>query len=329
MVPAGSFRMGCVSGQNCGDYEYPVHKVTIGAPFAVGVYEVTFAEWDTCVRAGGCGRYQPEDGGWGRGKRPVINVNWKHAQSYVAWLSRESGARYRLLSEAEWEYVARAGSGTRKYSWGNEVGRNRANCNGCGSRWDGKQTAPVGSFGANGFGLHDVHGNVWEWVEDCWHGNYEGAPAGGTAWMRGDCSTRVVRGGSWDDAPGDPPVRGPRRVLRRGPARRRRLPCCPEYNPLNPYLLTFRGFQGGQSPPWFGIAAAGRRGEGRNHVEESKGNCILEDPTRSSFPQKQESRGWIPASAGTPPRHPGASPRPRRKPGSRGKVSSGFRLSPE
>ena len=200
VVPAGAFRMGCVSGRNCQDDESPVHRVTIGAPFAVGVYEVTFAEWEACVRAGGCGGYRPDDMDWGRGKRPVIGVNWKDAQAYVAWLSEESGARYRLLSEAEWEYVARAGSET-AYSWGNSIGRNRANCDGCGSRWDDKQTAPVGSFQANAFGLHDVHGNVWEWVEDCWNDSYAGAPTDGSAWEQEDCNARVLRGGSWIDNP--------------------------------------------------------------------------------------------------------------------------------
>ena len=203
VVPAGAFWMGCVSGQNCQDDEYPVHKVTIGAPFAVGVYEVTFAEWDRCVRAEGCGGYRPDDKGWGRGKRPVIHVSWKDARAYVAWLSGESGARYRLLSEAEWEYVARAGSET-AYSWGDEIGKNRANCEECGSRWDGKQTAPVGSFAANAFGLHDVHGNVREWVQDCPNRTYAGAPADGSAWEQAYCNDdrdRVVRGGSWSSYP--------------------------------------------------------------------------------------------------------------------------------
>ena len=200
VVPAGAFRMGCVSGQDCDDDEYPVHRVTIGSPFAVGVYEVTFAEWEACVRAEGCEGYRPDDEGWGRGRRPVMNVNWKDAQAYVAWLSRESGAGYRLLSEAEWEYVARAGRET-AYSWGDEIGKNRANCDGCGSRWDDKYTAPVGSFGANAFGLYDMHGNVREWVDDCWNGTYEGAPTDGTAWKRGNCDHRVLRGGSWDRPP--------------------------------------------------------------------------------------------------------------------------------
>ena len=154
---------------------------TIGRPFAVGVYEVTFGEWDACVSGGGCGEYRPDDEGWGRGRRPVVNVSWEDAKAYVRWLSRKTGEGYRLLSESEWEYVARAGTRT-KYWWGNEIGRNRANCDGCGSRWDSRQTAPVGSFSANGFGLYDVHGNVREWVEDCWDG---------------DCGRRVLRGGSW------------------------------------------------------------------------------------------------------------------------------------
>ena len=200
VVPAGSFRMGCVSGQGCYFNEYPVHRVTISAPFAVGVHEVTFAEWDTCVAAGGCGRYRSDDAGWGRGRRPVVNVSWKDAQAYVAWLTRESGGQYRLLSEAEWEYVARAGSET-AYHWGDKIGRNRADCDGCGSRWDNERTAPVGSFRANGFGLHDVHGNVWEWVQDCWNDSYAGAPADGSAWEQGNCAARVGRGGSCYDFP--------------------------------------------------------------------------------------------------------------------------------
>ena len=159
---------------------------SIGRAFAVGMYEVTFGEWDACVSEGGCGGYRPNDSGWGRGRRPVMNVNWEDAQAYVEWLSRKTGEAYRLLSESEWEYVARAGTRT-AYWWGDEIGRNRANCVRCGSRWDGEQTAPVGSFSANGFGLYDVHGNVWEWVEDCWE--------------EGDCRGRVLRGGSWDGYP--------------------------------------------------------------------------------------------------------------------------------
>ncbi len=201
VIPAGRFRMGCDSGVECHDDELPVHSVTIPAPLAAAKYEVTFSEWDACVESGGC-RHVPDDRGWGRGNRPVVNVSWEDTQEYVAWLSAESGFEYRLLSESEWEYAARAGTST-AYSWGNEIGRNRANCDGCGSPWDNDRTAPVGSFGANPFGLHDMHGNVWEWVEDCSkaRASYVGAPSDGSAWRRGDCSYRVLRGGSLGGKP--------------------------------------------------------------------------------------------------------------------------------
>ena len=131
----------------------------------------------------------------------MVDVSWHDAKAYVEWLSRKTGKRYRLLSEGEWEYVARAGTET-AFWWGDEMGSGRANCDGCGSRWDGRQTAPAGSFRANGFGLHDVHGNVWEWVEDCWHGDYGGAPTDGSAWTSGGvCGKRVLRGGSWFNKP--------------------------------------------------------------------------------------------------------------------------------
>ena len=198
VVPEGSFMMGSTAGD--GD-ERPVHEVTIARPFAVGVHEVTFEGWDWCVSDGGCGGYRPDDEGWGRGKRPVINVSWNDAKAYVRWLSGRTGKRYRLPSEAEWEYVARAGTKA-AYWWGYAIGRNRANCDGCGSRWDDEQTAPVGSFPANPFGLYDVHGNVWEWVEDCWNDSYHGAPSDGSAWESGNCSRRVLRGGSWFINPG-------------------------------------------------------------------------------------------------------------------------------
>src|SRR5262249_43305784 len=127
-------------------------------------------------------------------------VSWDDAKMYVSWLSRITGKAYRLLSEAEWEYAARAGSDT-AYPWGSEIGEGNANCNGCGSQWDNKQTAPVGQFPANKFGLHDMHGNVWEWVEDCYHENYNQAPSDGSAWTTGDCNVRVVRSGSWYNIP--------------------------------------------------------------------------------------------------------------------------------
>ena len=199
VLPAGSFRMGCLSNDgDCEDYEKPVHSVTIPRPFAVSVHEVTFEDYDRFARASGAD--MPDDEGWGRGRRPVINVLWKDAKRYVAWLSSQTGEEYRLLSEAEWEYAARAGTAT-KYSWGDEVGRNRANCNDyrCGDRWE--KTAPVGSFEPNAFGLYDMHGNVWEWVADCWNGSYEGAPFDGSAWMQGYCEMRVLRGGYWFNDP--------------------------------------------------------------------------------------------------------------------------------
>ena len=147
------------------------------------------------------------DEGWGRGRRPVIHVSWDDAQEYVAWLSAETGASYRLPSEAEWEYAARAGTAT-AYSWGNEIGDNRANCGGCGGQRVG--TVPVGSFGANAWGLHDMHGNV-AWAQDCLKGRYQSAPADGSARDGSDCNGRVLRGGSWVGPPGF--LRAPSRML--------------------------------------------------------------------------------------------------------------------
>ena len=199
VISAGTFQMGCVSGRDCDDDEHPVHPVTISRPFALSRHEVTFDEYDRFAAA--TGRSLPDDEGWGRGRRPVVNVSWDDAQAYVSWLSSETGVRYRLPSEAEWEYAARAGT-TTAYSWGNEIGDNRANCDGCGSQWDDEMTAPVGSFAANPWGLHDMHGNVSEWVEDCWHDSYAGAPADGSAWTAGgDCGVRVSRGGFWGSNP--------------------------------------------------------------------------------------------------------------------------------
>ena len=199
VIPAGRFRMGCVSGgDDCDRNERPVHEVDV-ASFALSKYEVTFEDYERFVAAKG--HRWPDAEGWGRGDRPVINVSWDDAVAYASWLSEETGEEYRLPSESEWEYAARAGTTTR-YSWGPDLGRNRGNCFRCGSRWDADRTAPVGSFAANPWGLHDVHGNVDEWVQDCWHGNYRGAPADGSAWQRSrGCGfgpdLRVYRGGSW------------------------------------------------------------------------------------------------------------------------------------
>lgn len=214
-LPPGRFRMGSPSAEmGRYDNEGPVHTVTISRPIAMGQYPVTFADYDRYVSAMGAERptdedsgfvktlferktERPADEGWGRGKRPVINVNWHEAKAYALWLSEQTGKRYRLPSEAEWEYAARAGTET-AYSWGDEIGVNRANGHDSGSEWSHQRTSPVGSFAPNDFGLYDMHGNVWEWGEDYWHRNYEGAPSDGSAWLSGGRDrSRVVRGGAW------------------------------------------------------------------------------------------------------------------------------------
>ena len=206
VLPTGRFRMGDLSGDGY-DREKPVRRVTISRPIAMGRYEVSFAEYDRY--AGATGRSLPDDEGWGRGTRPVINVSQEEAKAYAVWLSEQTGKRYRLPSEAEWEYAARSGTAT-KYSWGNRITHEDANyrkdecCDGLASDRDQwVNTSPVGSFEANAFGLYDMHGNVWEWVADCWHDNYEGAPSDGRAWTTG-CdggSLAVLRGGSWYNFP--------------------------------------------------------------------------------------------------------------------------------
>jgi formylglycine-generating enzyme required for sulfatase activity len=191
VVRSGKFMMG-EKGER--------HEVIIAKPFAVSRFAVTFDQWDACVAGGGCDNYRPSALTWGRGTRPVIYVSWQDAQQYTDWLNSMVGTKiYRLLSEAEFEYAARARS-TTAYPWGDEIGENNANCEFCKSEWDNKQTAPVGSFKANDFGLYDMQGNVWQWVEDCWHGDFNGAPNNGTAW-RTACGSdlyRVVRGGAWN-----------------------------------------------------------------------------------------------------------------------------------
>jgi formylglycine-generating enzyme required for sulfatase activity len=206
VVPAGDFMMGSPPTEKGRmPDEGPQHRVTIARPFAVSKYDVTFIDWDACVSVGGCPREsRAGDVDWGRGTRPVIHVSWDDAQQYVAWLSRMTGKPYRLLSDAEFEYAARAGTQT-AYPWGDDIGDNNANCVGCGSQWTGSagtwQTAPVGSFAANRFGLYDMVGNVWKWVQDCYHPNYDGAPTDGSTWTGGDCTARVIRGGSWGGGP--------------------------------------------------------------------------------------------------------------------------------
>ncbi|MDP7098908.1 MAG: SUMF1/EgtB/PvdO family nonheme iron enzyme [Rhodospirillales bacterium] len=186
VIPAGSFRMGDLNGGGDSD-EKPVHWVTIPRPFAVGKYEVTQAEWREVIGSNPS-RFKG-------GRNPVEQVSWDDAQDFVRRLGTKTGKQYRLLMEAEWEYAARAGTVT-KYPWGNSFDSGRAN--------DGSRTVPVGRYALNSFGLHDMHGNVREWVEDCWHGSYSGAPTNGSAWTSGgDCRERVLRGGSWYFVPWD------------------------------------------------------------------------------------------------------------------------------
>jgi formylglycine-generating enzyme required for sulfatase activity len=211
VVAAGSFMMGSPASEpGHKPAEDPQHAVTIGKPFAVAKFELTFAEWDACAAHGNCDAHV-SDGGFGRNGQPVINVTWQDAQRYVAWLSALTGKPYRLLSEAEYEYAARAGTAT-AHPWGDAIGNNNTVCVGCGSQWDGKQPAPAGSFAASPFGLYDMIGNVWEWVEDCVHNDYSGAPADGSAWTAGgNCESRVARGGTWNVVP--PSVRSASRLF--------------------------------------------------------------------------------------------------------------------
>jgi len=202
VVPAGEFTMGSPPNEaERSSDEGPQRKVTLAKPFGVGKFEVTFAEWDACVAAGGC-KHKPNDHGWGKGKRPVIDVSWDDAKEYLSWLAKKTGRPYRLLSEAEWEYAARAGT-TTTFSTGRTITTDQANFDG-NATYGGSakgvyrhKTIEVGSLNKpNAFGLHDMHGNVWEWVEDCYQDNYNGAPTDGSAKLSASCSSRVVRGGS-------------------------------------------------------------------------------------------------------------------------------------
>lgn len=205
VIPQGTFQMGCLTGDNCPDEQLPVHEVSI-ADFAIGRFEVTFAEYDSFAKA--TESRMPDDFGWGRELQPVVNVSWDDARKYVAWLSKETGESYRLPSEAEWEYAARADSKT-GFSFGNDLSKLCEYANHADSstefKWrytccsDGVPAKPakVGLYLANSWGLHDVHGNVWEWVEDCWQENYAEAPVDGKASIREGCVNRVVRSGSF------------------------------------------------------------------------------------------------------------------------------------
>jgi formylglycine-generating enzyme required for sulfatase activity len=199
VIPAGKFRMGDIQGTGSKD-EQPIHEVYIRKPIAASRYEISFDQYDEFAKA--TGRDLPDDEGFGRGHRPVIKVSWNDAIDYAAWLSQQTGKHYRLPTEAEWEYAARAGTET-TYWWGNEMKQRLATCTGCGTQWDTKRTAPVGSFRSNPFGLYDTAGNVSEWVQDCWHENYQEAPSDGSAWEKehnGNCDGRVFRGGSFISA---------------------------------------------------------------------------------------------------------------------------------
>jgi formylglycine-generating enzyme required for sulfatase activity len=200
-IPAGTFTMG--SGRF--SEERPQREVTVGR-FAISQYEITFAEYERFARA--TGRRVPDSMGMNRNTHPVILVTWEDATRYAAWLSQETGRTYRLPSEAEWEYAAGAGLDS-TYWWGFDIKPGMAHCFGCETGLDPRRPTAVGNFEPNPFGLHDMYGNVAEWVQDCWNNSYEGAPADGRAWTEGDCSYRVVRGGSYLSPP--PSIRTSRR----------------------------------------------------------------------------------------------------------------------
>ncbi len=195
LIQPGAFAMG---SSEMFDFEAPVHQVSIRKPFYIGRREVTFEEWDACLAEGGC-KQKPDDRGLGRSRRPVTDLDWDDAKSYVAWLSQKTGKTYRLPSESEWEYVARAGT-TTTYPWGRTVDKDKANCVGCTSD-PVKKAIDVGSFPPNAFGVYDMAGNAAEWVEDCWSDNYKGAPTDGSAWTKPVCRERVLRGGSFNNDP--------------------------------------------------------------------------------------------------------------------------------
>ncbi|THB69333.1 MAG: PEGA domain-containing protein [Gammaproteobacteria bacterium] len=193
VISAGTFTMGDIAGKGM-KHEKPIREVSIPKNFAIGTKEVTFEEYDRFANA--MGAPLPNDSGWGRGNNPVIYVDWNLAKAYTLWLSKQTGFKYRLPTEAEWEYAARAGTKT-TYIWGNDLIMDMANCKSCKSDRSHNKTTPVGSYKPNDFGLYDTSGNVWEWVEDCWNNTYEYAPTDGSARLKGDCSQRVLRGGSW------------------------------------------------------------------------------------------------------------------------------------
>lgn len=193
VIPTGSYNMGSTEYEA----EQPIHTVNIKS-FYIQETVVTWDQYLPCISAGKCS--QIPDEGWGLGDRPVIGVSWYDTQKYIGWLNQTTGKKFRLPTESEWEYAARAGS-TTTYNWGSDVGKNKASCDGCGSPWDNDKTAPVKSFNANAFGLYGVHGNVWEWVQDCWKDSYEDASNDGSALNEEACYKRILRGGSFGNSP--------------------------------------------------------------------------------------------------------------------------------
>lgn len=219
VIPPGTFQMGSPETEvSRTEHESPIHRVTFANPFALGVYEVTFEEFDACHDSGGCGKLPPTSGwmaklgwgrsdGWERGVRPVIKVTWYDALEYAEWLVERTGKPYRLASEAEWEYAARGGT-TTPFHFGPTISSDDANYRATYTYNNGPvgvfrgRTIDVGSFASNSLGIHDMHGNVWEWVQDCWHENYEGAPIDGNVRSSSRCRRRVLRGGGWANSPG-------------------------------------------------------------------------------------------------------------------------------
>ena len=185
-IRAGIFTM----GSNDDVTEKPPHQVTI-KPFAIGVYPVSVRDWNECAAAKACTFVAT-----GKDDAPVTNVSWSDAKQFVTWLAGATRKPYRLPSEAEWEYAARGGTQT-KYWWGDQVQSGMANCKNCNDNSAAEQPMKVGSFKPNPFGLYDMGGSVDQWVEDCWHKNYQGAPADGSAWVDGECASHVIRSGSW------------------------------------------------------------------------------------------------------------------------------------
>ncbi len=191
VLPKGAFIM----GSNLLPAEQPKHPVFIKKPFAMSRFEITFDNWEACLRELAC-THNPHDHNWGRGRQPIVNIDFHMAEQYADWLSKKTGQTYRLPSEAEWEYGARAGS-TTAYWFGDDPSAKKLNCRNCVGAWPNHRNAPVGSYEANPFGLYDMHGNAYEWVADCWVPDYKGAPRDGSVRTDGDCDIRVIRGGSW------------------------------------------------------------------------------------------------------------------------------------